>query len=73
MAQLETIKAALAIVEPRSPRSPIGEAIIGVLKATEQVKDWEAKEGDVSECECDQCVTATALAQAVIQEAEELA
>lgn len=70
MTQLDSIKRALHVFGPPDPESPVALALVGVLKATLEVKQWEEEVGDVTECECDQCVTTTALADAIIKEME---
>lgn len=70
MNQLDTIKRALSVFGDPDPESPVATAMVGVLKATLDVKEWEDLEGDASECDCDQCVSTTALAEAIIKEME---
>lgn len=68
MSQLEILERALRFIEPVDEDDPLDVAIHGVLKATHDVKKWEAEGGGPSECECDQCVATVALAQAIIEE-----
>lgn len=70
MTQLETIRRALQVFGTPDETSPVALAMVKVLKATEDVKDWEDTVGDVSECECDQCLATVALAEAMIEEME---
>ena len=67
MNQKELIERALQIVEPVDEEDSLDVAIHGVLKATHDVKKWEAEEDDASECECEQCVATVNLAKAIIE------
>lgn len=69
MTQLETLNQALEVVG--EPEDEFEASIVGVLRATQEVKQWELEEGDASECECNQCVAAVAFAEQIIKAAAE--
>ncbi len=67
MNQKETLERALQLIEPVDEEHALSVAFRDVLKATYDIKVWEAEEGDPSECECEQCVSAVSLAHAIIE------
>lgn len=71
MNQKEALERALSIIGDPDPDDVLDMAIHAVLKATHDVKVWEAEEDDAAECVCDQCVAADTLAKAIIKIAEE--
>jgi hypothetical protein len=71
MSQKEVIERALSIIGDPDPEDALDSAIHEVLKATYDIKNWEAEEGDTTECECPQCVATTTLAHAILKIAQE--